>query len=36
MSLFFNKGPINNKPVLFQLLNGCEIGDLPLSEPVMA
>ena len=32
---FISKGPINNMPALFQTLTCCQIGDKPLSEPMM-
>ena len=37
MSLkFVRNGPTNSKPVLVQMMDWLRIGDIPLSEPVMA
>ena len=32
---FVSKGPINNIPALVQLMAWCQLGDKPLSEPMM-
>ena len=32
---FVSKGPINNIPILVQLMDWCRLGDKPLSEPTM-
>ena len=33
---FVGKGPINNDPVLFQIMTWYQTGDKPLSEPMIA
>ena len=34
--IFFPKGPINNRPALFQIMDLCWIGDRPLAAQLMA
>ena len=34
--MFVPKGPIDNEPTLFQIMAWHQIGDMPLSEPMMA
>ena len=32
---FVSKSPINNNPALVQIMAWCQIGDKPLSEPML-
>ena len=34
--IFFPRGPIDNKPSLFQVMAWRQLGDKPLLEPMMA